>query len=118
MQGSRRAPEEGSTNGWKKPERSSARPKTAVVLRLLRGEALDLLSRELGIPAARLATWREAFLAAGQEAMQIHPLATRDRELGRLRDKLGESTRAIALLHEQSARLETSRPLSHRRSRR
>jgi hypothetical protein len=39
-------------------KRCSARQKTEVVLRLLRGEALDLLSRELGIPAARLATWR------------------------------------------------------------
>ena len=32
-----RAPCEGSQNGWKKPERFSARQKTEVVLRLLRG---------------------------------------------------------------------------------
>jgi hypothetical protein len=44
-QGARRATGEGSQNGWQKPERFSARQKTAVVLRLLRGEALDLLSR-------------------------------------------------------------------------
>ena len=117
-QGARRAPEEGSTNGWQKPERFSARQKTEVVLRLLRGEALDILSRELGLPAARLATWREAFLAAGQEAMKIHPLDSRDRELGRLREKLGESTMEIELLREKIGRLETSRPLSPRRSRR
>jgi predicted RNase H-like nuclease (RuvC/YqgF family) len=117
-QGARRAPGEGSTNGWKKPERFSARQKTEVVLRLLRGEALDLLSRELGIPAARLATWREAFLAAGQEAMKTHPLDHRDREVGRLREKLGESTMEIELLREKLGRLETSHPLSHRRSRR
>ena len=117
-QGARRATEEGSTNGWKKPERFSARQKTEVVLRLLRGEALDLLSREFGIPAARLATWREAFLAAGQEAMKTHPLDNHDRELGRLREKLGESTMEIELLREKIARLETSRPLAHRRSRR
>ena len=108
-QGAHRATEEGSTNGWKKPE---------VVLRLLRGEALDLLSREFGIPAARLATWREAFLAAGQEAMKTHPLDNHDRELGRLREKLGESTMEIELLREKIARLETSRPFAHRRSRR
>jgi len=65
-QGACRATEEGSTNGWKKPERFSARQKTEVVLRLLRGEALDLLSRELGLPAARLTTWREAFLNAAK----------------------------------------------------
>ena len=117
-QGTRRATEEGSTNGWKKAERFSARQKTSVVLRLLRGEALDLLSRELGIPAARLATWREAFLAAGQEAMKTHPLDNHDRALGRLREKLGESTMEIELLREKIARLETSRPVAHRRSRR
>ena len=69
-----RAPCEGSQNGWKKPELFSARQKTEVVLRLLRGEALDLLSRALGIPAARLTTWREAFLDAGQEALKTQPL--------------------------------------------
>src|SRR5919199_1825287 len=91
-QGTRRATEEGSQNGWKKPERFSARQKTAVVLRLLRGEALDILARALGLPAARLAAWRAAFLAAGQEAMHTHPLDNHARELGRLREKLGEST--------------------------
>src|ERR671935_1638091 len=117
-QGARRATEEGSKNGWQKSQRFSARQKAEVVLRLLRGEALDLLSRELGIPAARIATWRESFLDAGQEAMKTHPLDTRDRELGRLREKLGESTMEIELLREKIGRLETSRPLAHRRSRR
>jgi transposase len=35
------------------------------VLRLLRGEELDALSRELGVMAATLAGWKEAFLGAG-----------------------------------------------------
>ena len=117
-QGARRATGEGSTNGWKKPERFSARQKTEVVLRLLRGEAIDLVSRELGIPAARLATWREAFLAAGQEAMKKQPLDSRDRELGRLREKLGEATMEMELLREKIGRLETKHPLRPRRSRR
>ena len=42
-QGARRATGEGSNNGWKKPQRFSAQKKIEVVLRLLRGEALDLL---------------------------------------------------------------------------
>jgi hypothetical protein len=117
-QGACRATGEGGQHGWKKPARLSARQKTEVVLRLLRGEALDLLSRELGIPAARLATWREVFLEAGQGAMTKQPLDSRDRELGRLREKLGESTMEIELLREKMGRLETSRPLPHRRSRR
>ena len=117
-QGARSATEEGSKNGWKKFERFSARQKTEVVLRLLRGEALDAVSRELGIPAARLAIWREAFLNAGQAALKTHPLDSCDREIGRLREKLGESTMEIELLREKIGRLETSRPLRHRRSRR
>ena len=117
-QEARRATGEGSTNGWQKPQRFSARQKTEVVLRLLRGEPRDLLSRELGIPAARLTTWREAFLDAGQEALKKQPLDSRDRELGRLREKLGEATMAMELLREKIGRLETSRPLRPRRSRR
>ena len=117
-QEARRATGEGSKHGWKQPERFSAQRKAEVVLRLLRGEALDLLSRALGSPAARIATWREAFLDAGQEAMKKTPLDSRDRELGRLREKLGEATMEIELLREKMARLETSRPLRRRRSRR
>jgi Transposase len=117
-QGARRATGEGSTNGWKKAERFSARQKTEVVLRLLRGEAIDLVSRELGIPAARLTTWREAFLAAGQDALKKQPLDSRDRELGRLREKLGEATMEMELLREKMGRLETNHPLRPRRSRR
>jgi hypothetical protein len=82
-QGARRATGEGRTKAWQKPRRLSAQTKPEVVLRLLRGEALDLLSRALGVPAARITPWREAFRDAGQEAMQQQPLDSRDRESGR-----------------------------------
>ena len=65
-QGARRATGEGSNHGWQKPGRFSARQQTEVVLRLLRGEPLDLVSRELEIPAARLTTWRETFCIHGR----------------------------------------------------
>jgi hypothetical protein len=117
-QGAHRATGEGSKNGWQKPQRFSARQKTEVVLRLLRGEPLDLLSRELRIPAARLTTWREAFLDAGQAALKKQPLDSRDRELARLRQKLREATMDMELLHEKIERLATDRPLRARRSRR
>jgi transposase len=118
LQGAHRATGEGSTNGWQKPQRCSARQKTESVLRLWRGEALDAVSRELGIPAARLASWREAFLNAGQAARKNQPLDSRDHELARLRQKLGESTMEIELLQEKIGRLEADRPLHPRRSRR
>ena len=96
--------------------RFTAQKKTAVVLRLLRGEDLDLLSRELRVPAARLAAWRDAFLAGGQEAMKKPPPDARDREIARLRAKLGESTMDNELLREKIAHLEHGRPLRRRRS--
>ena len=40
------------------------------MLRLLRGEDLELLSRELGVVASTLSLWREEFLAAGQAALK------------------------------------------------
>ena len=45
--------------------RWSAKRKTAAVLRLLRGEDMEMLSRELGVTAATLSGWREQFLASG-----------------------------------------------------
>lgn len=116
--GALRAPCAGTAHNGSKPRRFSAQRKTEIVLRLLRGEAIDLLSRECGIPASRIAAWREAFLEAGEEAMKKHPAAAGDRELSRLRQKLGESTMEIELLNEKIDRLESGRPLGRRRSRR
>jgi transposase len=36
------------------------------VLRLLKGEPIELVSRGLGVTAAALSAWRDAFLAAGE----------------------------------------------------
>ena len=44
MQGAHRATGEGSKNGWQKAQRFSARQEAEVVLRLLRGEALDFFT--------------------------------------------------------------------------
>ena len=49
--------------------RFSAPRKAAAVLRLLRGEDLELVSRELGVTAATLSAWRDDFLAGGQAAL-------------------------------------------------
>ena len=98
--------------------RMSARRKQDAVLRLLRGEDLELLSRQLGVTAADLSGWRVAFLAAGEVAMKTRPADARDAEIGRLKAKVGDLTMANELLEAKIERLETSRPLAPRRSRR
>ena len=103
---------------WRNRRRMSARRKQGAVLRLLRGEDLELLSRELGVTAAELTAWRDAFLAAGEAALKTRPADGRDLEIGRLKAKVGELTMANELLDAKIERLETHRPLARRRSRR
>ena len=96
----------------------SARRKQGAVLRLLRGEDLELLSRELSVPAAELAVWRDAFLAGGEASLKTRPADGRDVEIGRLKAKVGELTMETELLEAKIERLEDGRPLARRRSRR
>ena len=98
--------------------RSTARRKQGAVLRLLRGEDLELISRELAVTAAELSGWREAFLAAGETSLKSRPADARDDEIGRLKEKIGDLTMANKLLEAKIERLETARPLARRRSRR
>ena len=94
--------------------RFSSQRKTAV-LRLLRSEDLELLSRELGVTAATLAGWRDDFLAAGQAALKSRTVDDRDEEIARLRAKVGELTRDNELLLQ---RCQADRPFGPRRPRR
>ena len=72
--------------------RMSAKRKQSAVLRLLRGEDLELVSRELAVPAAEVSAWRDAFLAAGEASLKTRPADGRDLEIGRLKAKVGELT--------------------------
>ena len=47
--------------------------KQGIVLRMFRGDALDILSRELDIPAERLTRWNEAFTQGDIENLKIKP---------------------------------------------
>jgi predicted RNase H-like nuclease (RuvC/YqgF family) len=98
--------------------RMSARRKQEAVLRLLRGEDLELVSRELGVTAAELSGWRDQFLAGGEASLKSRPADARDAEIDRLQAKVGELTMAAELLEAKIERLETHRPLARRRPRR
>ena len=49
--------------------RMSRQRKRDAVLRLLRGEDLEMVSRSLGVTAATLSGWRDAFLTAGEASL-------------------------------------------------
>jgi len=87
--GSRSGAPDGSPGGDREV-RWSARRKEGVVLRLLRGESLDLLARETGQPAGRIAAWREEFLAGGRGGLKSRPRPLDERQLSEAQRKVGE----------------------------
>jgi transposase len=95
--------------------RMSRQRKSAAVLRLLRGEDLETVSRSLGVTAATLSGWREAFLAAGEAALSTKPASGEALESGRLKAKLGAALIERDLLNEKIALLEANRPSTRRR---
>jgi hypothetical protein len=106
-------------SGGTGPERrNSARRKLAAVTRLLRGEPLETVARELNVTVARLSEWRDRALVGAEAAMKERERDSRDEEVLRLKAKLGEVTMANELLERKIAALEGGRPLARRRSRR
>jgi len=93
----------------------SPQRKTAAVLRLLRGEDLETVSRSLGVTAATLTTWRDAFLAGGETALASRPTDGETLESERLKARLGEMLLQHELLEQKITDLEAGHPLARRR---
>ena len=97
--------------------RMSRRRKRDAVLRLLRGEDLETVSRSLGATAATLTAWRDAFLAAGEASLATRPAGGEALESDRLNARLGEMLLERELFAAKIAALEANRPLAPRRRR-
>lgn len=94
-------------------KRWSASGKKEVVLRLLRGEPIDALSRELAIQTYRLEGWRERALAALDAGLRERGDDPLTRQLEEAKYRIGELSMEIEILRrERQAR----RPLGARRS--
>jgi transposase len=97
--------------------RWSTRRKAEVVIRMLRGEPLDALSRELGVEVYRLEEWRDRALfgmEAGLKERECDPLRL---ELDRTLKKVGELSMKVEIL-EKEREIVTRRLLPKRRPRR
>ena len=81
-----------------RPERWSAQQKTDVVLRLLRGEDLGEVSREIQVPAHELEEWRRVFLDGGTQGLKRRSGDPAEKELTRTRAKLGETMMNLELV--------------------
>ena len=92
--------------------RWSSRRKLEVVLRVLRGEDLDALSRELGVTGATIAQWRELFVASGQAGLRSRDTDERGVAIARMKTKIGELTMENELLRERARRAEANHPFA------
>ena len=94
-------------------QRWTAARKREVVLRLFRGEPLDLVSRELGVELYRLEKWRDAALAGMEEALKARNGDPLKAELDTAMQRIGELTMENELLW---VRVRRPGPLAKRRS--
>ena len=105
-----------------KPKRStqgkgrfSARKKAEAVRRLVAGEDLDVLARELGSPPQRSPPGATSFLRPVKPPSRVARV-TADDEVLRLKAMVGELTMRNEILQE-GIRIKEGRPLLTRRSR-
>jgi len=85
-----------------------------VVQRLMRGEAAELLSRELGLPLFKLEQWRQKAEAALESALKEREADPAEGQLAAAMQRIGELSMEVELLR---AKMERPGPLARRRSR-
>ena len=93
--------------------RWSAGRKKAVVLRLLRGEPVDAVSREVAVPIYKLEQWRDRALTgidAGLKERENDPL---EKALDDAKRRIGELVMEVEILQKERR---AKRPLVGRRS--
>lgn len=99
------APEPAAATGPLGPnQRWTVTRKREVALRLLRGEPLDALARELGVEIYRLEEWKNRALAGIDASLRERDGDPLERELQSARGKIGELMMDNELLREKMRR--------------
>lgn len=94
-------------------KRWSANRKREVVLRLLRGEPVDAVSREVSVPIYKLEQWRDRALAgldAGLKERENDPV---EKQLADANRRIGELVMEVEILQKERR---AKHPLVRRRS--
>jgi transposase len=96
--------ERSSTDPVPEVKRWSANRKKETVLRLMRGEPIDALSRELGIEIYRLEEWHKKALQGIETALKAREGDPLTAELDAAMRRIGEITMENELLREKARR--------------
>lgn len=87
--------------------------KRAVVLRLIAGEPIELVSREIGVPVYKLERWREKAEAALDGSLKERDADTGNAELAAALQRIGELSMEVELLRAKMG--QAPGPLGRRR---
>ena len=86
-----------ASKGRDEQQRWSAKGKMEVVLRILRGEPVDGLSRELRVAVPDLVRWRDDFLARGLANLKARPAGPTEEQLRQAQAKIGDLAMRLEL---------------------
>jgi transposase len=85
-------------------KRWTASRKMEVVLRCMRGESLDSLSREIGIAASQIEEWHQAAIKGIESSLKSRFSEPLQAELDLAKRRIGELSMENELLRERSRR--------------
>jgi hypothetical protein len=94
-----------------RPERLWAERKAEAVVRVLKGESLETVSREIGVSVANLSEWRDAFLAAGTAGLRTRRTDPLEVELRDAKAKIGDLMMRLELFEKKDELLASVRKL-------
>ncbi len=85
-------------------KRWTAKRRVALIVEILRGDtSVAEAARKHGLTVAELEEWRERFLSGAENALRSRPAdeeAQKDREITRLKQKVGELVMDVDILKE------------------
>jgi len=78
-------------------KRISVKKKEEVVLRLLNGESINDISREIKVAVSEIELWKRRFLIAAREGLKSHGKDPVEKELDMAKKTIGELTMELNL---------------------
>ena len=93
-----------------KKKRRMAGTKEEVVLRLLRGEDMETVSRESGFALHELKKWFDQYKRGGRQALKSHPEIGANQELDQARQLIAKQALELELVKKARAIAEGRNP--------
>jgi hypothetical protein len=85
-----------------KKKRRTAKLKTEIVLKHLKGEPLEILCREYKVSASEITKWKTRFMSAGSVSLKSTVTSVDHKELERAKRLLGEQAMEIEILKKRN----------------